>query len=611
MSPRLSINVSEDLALIQGQGMASSNIVMAALPTSQQGTNAMSGSSAYLLSRMIPAQEKTTHASATAASSSSPANAALQISINRWARLASAVHTHHTNKEVTISANPDLEQPTIASQSTGRILPIPKQVDLREALTLQHPAGAGTAGPGLTRRYNVSSAEEVRLRRINQTIQIAQRQRMNEKLPFHQLQLVSLQSSAGGHHHPPPQDKVQQTTFDSYNKFKRTPSSNSISVKYSKSSTLLRRRSSDHEDCSNTLSHTSYDEASSSKSSTFVRKRSSEYGDDSTVCSSRTLSSNAHSLTSFATASSHKIHRSTDQISAHSVLSYSMENLHLKFQDHLMNTYCIQDQSLSSGQASSTKSTMANESFSVVTSQPQKLESMGNDSSNPLLSSMISDKAVVSNRPIQVQAEEYSAPANDTTISTNTKNVVISSAVPDCIKYKFVKIDMTPLDIVKEALSSRGIKCDTRPSMEMDDGFFVNLTDMYDHEVINAIRSNDVTCLQRLHAGGANLECGNRFGETLIHLACRRSSTALVAFLINEAGVSLRVRDDYGRTPLHDACWRVKPDLDLLDMLLDLAPELLMLSDKRGHTPLCYARREHWDILIPFLEEKTAKFRSV
>ena len=59
-----------------------------------------------------------------------------------------------------------------------------------------------------------------------------------------------------------------------------------------------------------------------------------------------------------------------------------------------------------------------------------------------------------------------------------------------------------------------------------------------------------------------------------------------MSFLVNDVGVSLRVREDFGRTPVHDAFWRAEPDLDLLCMLLDRAPELLMLTDKRGHTPM-------------------------
>ncbi|KAL7434017.1 hypothetical protein ACHAXH_002216, partial [Discostella pseudostelligera] len=79
---------------------------------------------------------------------------------------------------------------------------------------------------------------------------------------------------------------------------------------------------------------------------------------------------------------------------------------------------------------------------------------------------------------------------------------------------------------------------------------------MYGTEVVSAIRSNNVESLRKLHADGANLQCGNQYGETLIHLACRRSHRELISFLVKEAGVSLRVRDDFGRTPMHDVCWR-------------------------------------------------------
>jgi len=198
------------------------------------------------------------------------------------------------------------------------------------------------------------------------------------------------------------------------------------------------------------------------------------------------------------------------------------------------------------------------------------------------------------------------------TPNNNTSETIIMSDLPDRIKYQNAKTDVVkPLDVVKDALSSSGSKCETKSSMDMDDSFFVKVTDMYGGDVVNAIRSNDVDALRKLHADGTKLQCGNRFGETLIHLACRRSSRELVSFLVKEADVSLYVRDDFGRTPMHDCCWRAEPDLELFDMLLDEAPELLMLSDKRGHTPLDYSRREHWALLVPFLKERVHKFKSV
>lgn len=357
-----------------------------------------------------------------------------------------------------------------------------------------------------------------------------------------------------------------------------------------------------------------------------------------------------NSLLTSSTPSSCKIHRSASGSSAHAACNF--ENLRLKAQTEKLNNISIRNQSLDahnrSGLYSSTKLTsMANETFSIVPidSTHHRATEKGRLSSNPLLNTMLTSQssnagstaaaaaakfvvavqkirdyhltstknieaASVIHKPIQVQAEEYAAPAIiDRTMlpPTNLKTGIIS-AVSTCINDKFVRPSTTPLDIVKKAFASRGFSCNTKPSMDMENGYFVNPTDMYDQEMVTAIRSNDIECLTMLHASGINLQCGNRFGETLIHLACRRSSKDLVSYLINDAGVSLRVRDDFGRTPAHDACWRAEANLPLLDMLLDQAPELLMLTDKRGHTPLCYSRREHWGVLIPFLEERIDKF---
>jgi ankyrin repeat protein len=73
----------------------------------------------------------------------------------------------------------------------------------------------------------------------------------------------------------------------------------------------------------------------------------------------------------------------------------------------------------------------------------------------------------------------------------------------------------------------------------------------YDNETCGAARSDDLDALRALHRSGKTLQCSNRFGESLIHIACRRGSLPVIAFLLDEAGVSIRVRDDCGRTPLH------------------------------------------------------------
>lgn len=88
-------------------------------------------------------------------------------------------------------------------------------------------------------------------------------------------------------------------------------------------------------------------------------------------------------------------------------------------------------------------------------------------------------------------------------------------------------------------------------------------------------------------------------------MACRRGDVEVVRVLVKEFQVRVDVRDDYGRTPLHDACWTTTPNFEVMDILIDAVdPMLLLAEDVRGHTPFDYARREHWELWLRFLKER-------
>jgi len=129
----------------------------------------------------------------------------------------------------------------------------------------------------------------------------------------------------------------------------------------------------------------------------------------------------------------------------------------------------------------------------------------------------------------------------------------------------------------------------------------------YKCDVMQAIRDDDIAYLRAVTKEGRKLQGCNQFGESLMHLACRRSSSELVKFLMTEGSVCLRVRDDVGRTPLHDVCWRKEPDFELIDLILNEEPDLLLIADNRGHLPLDYARREHWGLWISYLAVRMKK----
>ena len=88
-----------------------------------------------------------------------------------------------------------------------------------------------------------------------------------------------------------------------------------------------------------------------------------------------------------------------------------------------------------------------------------------------------------------------------------------------------------------------------------------------------------------------------------MHMACRRGFLDVVNVLVAEAGVTICRCDNMGRTPLHDAFWTVTPNFELVHTLIALDRRLMLVCDKRGHTPLGYARNEHWDACCKFLDE--------
>lgn len=202
-----------------------------------------------------------------------------------------------------------------------------------------------------------------------------------------------------------------------------------------------------------------------------------------------------------------------------------------------------------------------------------------------------------------------------TASTTNMKRIVSNDDVILPAK-KRVKRDVSastpinPSQLVQQMFQDNGWDCkDVVASAQ--DNFIDPTKDMiscYTMEVSMAVRDNNLEKLQELKASGALMNCCNKFGDTLLNIACRRSHTRIVKFLLEEANVSLTVRDDCGRVSLHDALWTSQPNFVIVDMLLRRAPEMALLPDKRGHTPFDYARSNNWSQWIQFLSERNSYF---
>jgi ankyrin repeat protein len=162
-----------------------------------------------------------------------------------------------------------------------------------------------------------------------------------------------------------------------------------------------------------------------------------------------------------------------------------------------------------------------------------------------------------------------------------------------------------PVDFIKKAIKEKGYNVVVEMSTTSD--LFHSPTDeeisSYTQDVLKVVRERDLDKLRSYVQEGRNLQCCNRFGESLIHLACRRGFTDVVKFLVEEANCTLYVRDDFGRTAMHDAAWSPEPNYDMMEYLIEKAPQLILMSDVRGHTPFSYVRKEHWKEWICFLEK--------
>lgn len=187
------------------------------------------------------------------------------------------------------------------------------------------------------------------------------------------------------------------------------------------------------------------------------------------------------------------------------------------------------------------------------------------------------------------------------------KIATINSSLPLRMAKPAEESVISPQELLMQILKEQKIEVQIKDALEIQD-FFSEYTEeevaAYDSTSLNAIRSQNVAKLREFHESGRPLKCSNTFGESLLHLACRRNFLDVAKFLIHEAKVPVRIRDDYGRTILHDAAWTCEPNFELIEVILRECPDLLFLRDRRGHLPIAYARKSHWSAWNKFLKER-------
>jgi hypothetical protein len=119
------------------------------------------------------------------------------------------------------------------------------------------------------------------------------------------------------------------------------------------------------------------------------------------------------------------------------------------------------------------------------------------------------------------------------------------------------------------------------------------------------VRDGNLELIDAMCLKGKGMNACNKFGESVMHMACRRGNLRMVRHLVGR-GASVKVVDDFGRTPLHDACWTTEPCFDVVMYLLSVEVGMVTMLDRRGASPLAYVRKEHHGVWCAFLEHTNA-----
>ena len=161
---------------------------------------------------------------------------------------------------------------------------------------------------------------------------------------------------------------------------------------------------------------------------------------------------------------------------------------------------------------------------------------------------------------------------------------------------------MSPQKFLDDLLSSRGYSTDTYTATQR--GYKTKPSQLqlvsYGTAVLDAVRNADIERLSALLQSGLSPNPCNKFGECILSMSCKKSTADLVRAQI-QVGTSVRVADDFGRTPLHHAAWASNPNFDIVGMLLDKDKSMLRVKDRGGKTPLEFLIPAKWEMWTNFL----------
>jgi Ankyrin repeats (3 copies) len=175
--------------------------------------------------------------------------------------------------------------------------------------------------------------------------------------------------------------------------------------------------------------------------------------------------------------------------------------------------------------------------------------------------------------------------------------------------------EQTPQEFLDALLLSRGYP--TTHYRTLNTAYYNKPTPLqqasYSRHIIDLIKAQNVVKFRQIMMSGISPNPCNTFGESSLHMVCRRGDAVLLQVLLShEVGTDLHVADDYGRTPLHDACWASNFAQEVVQLILmhniDENRHMFYMEDARGSLPLSYAQKSHYSQWKQFLEDHQDHF---
>jgi hypothetical protein len=111
----------------------------------------------------------------------------------------------------------------------------------------------------------------------------------------------------------------------------------------------------------------------------------------------------------------------------------------------------------------------------------------------------------------------------------------------------------SPKETYESIMKDHGVDEVTYRASEIlrQDEYFVEGTEVgYSSVLLNAVTKHDLKHVRNHFRVGGNLQCRNRFGESLVHAVVRKGTAEMLDFLIKVGKVSVQVCCDGGRTPV-------------------------------------------------------------